>query len=282
MDKTPSPLLPSIGTYWHGPALGPLERACLISMMEQGHSVTLFCHEEIDRVPEGVDIRDARLVTGSREVLTYHRGPRNQPINPSPALFANLFRYHMINQLGMIWSDMDCFLLKPLNLTNGYLFAWQDRAFINNAILALPQSSPTLKNLISFCENEYPVPPFFSLRWKAKLHFMRAVGRPIHVSHQKWGVWGPRALTHFLHKNGEAKYALDSKLFYPIRSVDIHNPGVGTNPLLLTNDEAYERYFQDAVSVHLFGSELRKIMQEMGLSGIPKDSFLQELINIGE
>ena len=91
----------------------------------------------------------------------------------------------MIKKLEMIWLDLDCFLLKPLKPLNGYLMAYQDKAFINGAILCLPQCSPTLKDLIGFCENEYPIPPFFSFRWKTKLHFMKAIGKPVHVSHQE-------------------------------------------------------------------------------------------------
>ena len=71
-----SSIAPSIGTYWYGPAIGSLERACLISMMEQGHSVTLFCHEKVGGVPEGVEIRDAREVTGDRPVLFFEQPKR--------------------------------------------------------------------------------------------------------------------------------------------------------------------------------------------------------------
>lgn len=267
--------LPEIGTYWHGHALGPLERACLISMMEQGHSATLFCHEKVEGVPEGVEIRDAREVTGDRSVL-FFENPKGKGVEKSPALFTDLFRYHMINRLGMIWLDLDAFLLKPLRLPNhGYIFAY-DRKSIAGGVLALPQTSTSLKDLIAFCDNEYPIPPFFS--WiadrKVKLYLMRAIGKPVHVSRQKWGVWGPRALTWFLAKNQEDHHALETKLLYPIDWRYL-------NPFFLPSDVVKESYLKDAISVHLFGSRMREKLREVG-DEIPKGSYLQELINIGE
>ena len=82
-------------------------------MMEQGHHVTLFCHEMIENVPEGVEIRDAREVTGDRTVVMHLRDAFRSNRFPNPALFSDQFRYHMISKLKMIWLDLDCFLLKP-------------------------------------------------------------------------------------------------------------------------------------------------------------------------
>ena len=273
-NKNQEDTLPEIGTYWHGHPLDSLERACLISMMEQGHSVTLFCHEKVEGVPEGVEIRDAREVTGDRPLLFFENSKR-RGVDKSPALFTDLFRYHMISKLGMIWLDLDAFLLKPLRLPkDGYIFAW-DRKTIAGGVLALPQYSPSLEDLISFCEDEYPVPTFFS--WisdrKAKLYFMKAIGKPVHVSCQKWGVWGPRALTWFLTKNQEDCHALETKLLYPIDWRDL-------SPFFLQSNEVKESYLKDAISVHLFGSRMRENLRKVG--EIPKGSYLQELINIGE
>ena len=268
--------LPAIGTYWYGPALGPLERACLISMMEQGHSVTLFCHEKVGCVPDGVETCDAREVTGDRPVLFFENSTQKGNAK-SPALFTDLFRYHMIDQTGMVWLDLDAYLLKPLRMPkHGYIFAW-DRKTIAGGVLALPHSSASLKDLVSFCENEYPVPPFFSYvaDRKARLLFMRAIGRPVHVSRQKWGVWGPRALTWFLTRNHEDHYALETRLLYPI---DWRDP----SPFFLPSDEVKESYLKDAVSVHLFGSQMREKIKETGSDKTLEGSYLQELIRIGD
>jgi len=267
--------------------LGPLERACLYSMLEHGHRVTLFCHKKVERIPEGVEVRDAREVTGDRPVVMHLRNVNKPNRYPSPTLFADLFRYHMIKQLGMVWLDLDCFMLQPLMVPKeGYLFvrfpkefAWGNQ--INNAILALPQSSPTLNHLTEFCEDEYPIPPFYPLRWKAKLHFMSAIGKPVHVSYQKWGVWGPHALSYFVRKNGKEDYAVNSQLFYPISMEDIEGFKRGKHPFFLPSDQVKELYLKDAISVNLDGAEMNRRLGELDKTKIPKGSYLDEILKIG-
>jgi len=183
--------LTPIGTYWYGSELGPLERACLISMMEHGHSVTLFSHELVARVPESVEIQDARDITGERPILMFRKYERKKGI-VSPTLFSDQFRYHMIEQTGWIWLDLDAYVLKPLRpaANAGYLFGWgcdkkwAKKNIVANGVLGFPKHSPTLKDLLSFTEEEYPIPPFYSLRRRAKLLYWKVRGKPVHVSMQ--------------------------------------------------------------------------------------------------
>lgn len=261
-----------IGTYWYGPALGPLERACLISMMEQGHSVTLFCHKRVDRVPEGVEIQDAREITGDRPVLIFRRKSHKTGLT-SPALFANQFRYHMIQQTGWIWLDLDVFLFKPLRPNAGYLLGWEDSNFVNNAILALPKSSSTLKDLIAFTENEYPIPPFFDFRRKVRLHLGKTIGKPVHVCDQPWGVWGPSALTWFLYKNQEVRHVWDRELLYPIEC------SKHLDPLFLPINQISDLYLKDALCVHLWNKMLTRKLKK--IDHIPEGSLLHEIMEIG-
>ena len=256
--------LPGIGTFWYGPALSRLERACLRSMMQQGHEVTLFVHHEVKGVPIGVRVCDAKEITGDRPIiLNRTRG--------SPALYADQFRYHMIKKTGLLWADLDMFLLKPLQPSNGYLFARQSEKAINNAVLSLPENSPTLADLIEFCEDYYPIPPFEKKKQILKLTLRKKIGFPIHVSRQRWAVWGSLALTWFLRKNQEDHHALPWASFYPIEYKDMDS-------LLSPVDETRKRYLQDALSVHLWGYWLRK---EMKNSTIPKGSFLAYILNAG-
>ena len=236
-------------------------------MMEQGHGATLFVRGEVKGVPAGVQVRDAREITGNRPLVFFTRDN-----NKSPALYSDQFRYHMINKTGLIWADMDMFLLKPLQPDNGYLFAWQTGKSINGAILSLPENSPTLANLIEFCEDYYPIPPFERKRVTLNLKLRKMMGFPIHVSRQRWGVWGPRALTWFLHKNQEHLKALPRKSLYPIEYKDMA-------PFFLPSHETYHLYLRDALAVHLWGNRLRSKMQEPG--SIPEGSFLSHILDIG-
>ena len=237
-------------------------------MLEQGHSVTLFCHDKVDHVPDGIEIRDAREVTGEKKVLLYGE-------ELHPALFSDLFRYHMINAFQWIWLDLDIFTLKPLQLNEGYLLGWASETLINGAVLALPNSSLTLKDLIGFCEDEYPIPPFDRVPRRVKYHLRKLIGKPVHVSQQKWGTWGPNALTWFIKKNKETEYVSARESLYPIYWTD-------PNILLLPSNQVKEMYLRNASCVHLFATITRKIINGCGTeNNIPKGSYLAELIRIG-
>ncbi len=180
----------------------------------------------------------------------------------------------MIRNTGLIWADLDVFLLKPLQPVNGYLFAGENNKFIGNGILSLPANSPTLADLIEFCEDYYPIPPYeHRRRVILNLKLRKWAGFPVHVSRQRWAVWGPHALTWFLRKNREDRYALPQESLYPIEYKDY-------DPLLLPYEQTCERYLRDALAVHLWGSRLRDKIQEMG-GDIPQDSFLAHVLNLG-
>lgn len=268
----PSASLPGIGTFWYGPPLGRLERACLRSMMQQGHEVTLYLHHEVKGVPEGIQVRDAKEVTGDRPVVLTRKGKYQRN---SPTLYADQFRYHMIKKTGRVWADLDMFLLKPLQPDNDYLFARGGGQLINNGLLTLPENSPALSDLIEFCDDEYPIPPFEKKKRRIiNLKLRKMIGVPVHVTRQFWGVWGPQALTWFLRKNHEDQHALPEKSFHPIGYKD-------PVPYLLPTNETYDRYLQDALAVHLWGTWLIRGGQIQKLGTIPKDSFLSHILDLG-
>jgi hypothetical protein len=92
---------------WIGPALGALERACIRSVLRQGHRLVLWCYDPPDGgVPEGVELG----VTPPRSV------PRQDHPAPSGSvsLFSNLFRYELQRQGRGTWLDIDHYLLKPI------------------------------------------------------------------------------------------------------------------------------------------------------------------------
>ena len=91
---------------WIGPALGPLERACMNSVLRQGHRLVLWCYDEPRHVPDGVELRDAAEIVPRHGSSDHHSG--------SVSLFSNLFRYELQRQGLGTWLDSDVYLLKPL------------------------------------------------------------------------------------------------------------------------------------------------------------------------
>lgn len=268
--------MPAIGTYWHGAPLNPLQRACLISMMEQGHPVTLFCHEKVGRVPDGIMVVDAKDILGDQRLSVFAETFRKSG-RSNLATFSDKFRLLMIERTGWIWLDIDVLLLKPLKPDNdGYLLAWGQGRAINNAVLALPKSSPTLKDMIRFCSDEYPIPPFVSQRKRLKMHIRKRLGRPVHVTNQLWGVWGPRALTYFIGKNNEVHHVSRSDELYPIPDRDLF-----LGELLLPSAQVQERYLGPAACVHLWHSQSDHLLDRVGWDNVPEGSFLADILRMG-
>ena len=261
--------LPGIGTFWYGPQLDCLERACLRSMSAQGHAVTLFVNGKVRGVPSDVEVRDTREIMETSPQVLLKISPSG---GSSAALYSDKFRYLMIASTTLIWVDLDVFLLKPLRPVGGYLYAWENNQLINGAVLALPRHSPTLHDLVRFCDNHYPVPPFVSPNHKFRLRMKKIIGAPVHVSLQPWGTWGPLALTWYLRLNREDRHALPSETFYPITYHDLEL-------LMLPNQEIRDGYLQKSVAVHLWGALLRGLIRKK--SKIPQNSFLSELLRLG-
>src|SRR5262245_41766923 len=135
---------------WIGPALGPLERACMNSVRRQGHRLVLWCYEEPRHVPDGVELADAA------EILPRHRLIRHR--SGSVSLFSNLFRYELQRRGLGTWLDCDVYLLKPLDGESPYLLVEEVPGTINSAVLRTPPDSPLLPPLIALFE-ERIVPP---------------------------------------------------------------------------------------------------------------------------
>ena len=71
-------------SLWIGPRLGAVERACLISVLRQGHPLRLWCYSVPESVPPGIELADAETVLPAASIIRHRDG--------SPSLFANRFR----------------------------------------------------------------------------------------------------------------------------------------------------------------------------------------------
>jgi hypothetical protein len=90
-------------TLWIGPQLGAVERACLKSVISQGHPLALYCYDVPEGVPTGVEVRDAASILPRDRVIRHRSG--------SVAIFANWFRYELQRRELGIWLDTDVYPL---------------------------------------------------------------------------------------------------------------------------------------------------------------------------
>ncbi len=198
-----------IGALWIGGDLSYLEQLCLKSFADAGQAVTLFTYEPVGNVPAGVKVADAAAVLPAKDFLRHG-------LTQSPALHSDLFRYHLLQQQDrMIWADTDAYCVKPFTTETGHFHGWESNTYVNGGVLGLPQDSATLAGLLEFTKDEYPAPEWYPPDEMKRIRVARESGSPLHVSELRWGVWGPHAITHFLHATGEIRHALPRAALYP-------------------------------------------------------------------
>lgn len=259
--------LPTIAMFWDGPPLGFIERLCIRSFLEQGHRVEVFSYYGLEHLPEGALAVDANEILPNPDSIIRHER------TGSAAIHADKFRYHLLRKRpGIIWTDTDIYCLKPFEPAEGYLFGLENDKVICNAVMALPAESQTLMDLVAFCEDEYAIPVWMPPRHVAEMRDRAEAGSPLHVSEMPWGAWGPRALTHFLHKNDEFHHRQAEHVLYPVPYEDRR---MFCRPAWRT----WKRVKDDTLSLHFYGRRLRAHL-ETKYDGLPPDGSL--LAQLGE
>ena len=244
-------------SLWIGESLGAVERACLRSVLRQGHRVTLYCYGSVAGIPEGVVVDDAGQIIPEAEIFHHDAG--------SVGHFSDWFRYEIQARGLGTWIDTDVYLLRPLNEERAYLFGEQAQGVLNNAVLRLPQDSPILPKLLHpFRERVTPAWLPMRVRLSAKLREL-ARGKA-DLGRLPWGSTGPQALTAVAHQNSLMSEALQPDVFYPVpwQKADwILDPRMGLQ------DVATE----GTVAVHLWNECIRTFKDKPA----PKGSFLHRL-----
>ena len=253
--------LPEIASLWIGSELTWLEQVCLKSYIDHGHKVYLYSYDPVENVPDGVVMKDAAEILPADKIIRHAR-------TGSPAFHADVFRLRLMKKTPYIWVDTDAYCHQPFKLPrHGHLHGFThvgERAQINNGVLRLPKSSKTLKAMLDFTADEYPIPPWLPEAEQADMQAAKDRGDGIHVSDQRWGVWGPIALSWFLHETGESKYTLPMDGLYPVH---FHDKGKFFRAGKL--DYIEEHITENTLSVHLWGRRFRAVAASFG--GVPPE-----------
>ncbi len=248
-----------IGALWIGERLSFIEQLCLKSFVDAGQNVSLYTYGPVENVPDGVKVADASDVLAMDKVIRHTR-------TGSPAPQADRFRYHLLAQEDrMIWADTDAYCVRPFASKSGHFHGWESPHHVNNGILGLPPDSETLRELIEFTSDEFAIPEWLSSAEQDRLKAARDAGSPVSVGDQQWGAWGPKALTHFLHKSGEIRHSLPREALYPIsfkNRAALVKPGRGAERFI--TPETY--------SIHFYGRRMRNRIADEG--GVPDETSL--------
>ncbi|WP_050528189.1 glycosyltransferase family 32 protein [Pseudorhodobacter aquimaris] len=255
-----------VGTLWIGGALSWMEQLCLKSFVDKGQKITLFSYEEVANVPDGVTRRDGREILDTDDFIKYEK-------KDSFALFADYFRLHMIRKNpGMIWVDTDVYCHRVMDYDSDYVMGFElpGGRRVNNAILGLPAESAVLQEMLAFTEDRYSIAPFLKEALQKEYRAAAEAGRPVHVSQQPWGVWGPLMVTHFIHKHGLAHEVQPLAAFYPI-------PFPQRLKFLRRQSEVLNLLTPETTALHLWASNKREL--DLRHNGIPrKGSYFAELL----
>lgn len=249
-----------IAALWIGGDLSFLEQLCLKSFLDVGHAVTLYSYEPIGNAPEGVEMADAADILPLTGFLRHER-------TNSPALHSDLFRYRLLATCDRtIWADTDAYCVKRFETRTGHFFAWESKRHINGGVLGLPQDSAALAALLEFTADPFAIPDWLEPAERAEMEARKAAGNPVHAGEMAWGVWGPHALTHYLHRTGEARHALPPVALYPFHYKDralMLRPGLDPAPYV--TDETF--------SIHFYGRRMRARLREK-FGGVPRPRSL--------
>ncbi|WP_236544472.1 hypothetical protein [Roseovarius atlanticus] len=256
-----------IGMLWVEGPLSYVEVLCAQSFLDAGHHVKLYHYKDVQNVPEGVELIHGDSVLQIDRFIQHGR-------TGSFALFSDVFRYHLLKQNDrMIWADLDAYCVKPFQSETGHFFGWESKHHINGGVLGLPPDSDALGQLLEMSEDEYGIPEWYSDAEKDKLQQQKDEGEPVHVSEMKWGVWGPQAVTHYLHKTGEAKYAQPIEGLYPV--------GFRERRLLMrgwAKEKVEDMITDQTYSVHFYGRRVREFLSKQG--GMPEaGSWMEHILN---
>lgn len=207
MPDAPGDSLPVVNMLWVEGRLGPIERACMRSVMAQGHRVVLWSYFPLDGFPEGVECRDGD------EVVPRERLFRHEP-SGSWALFANLFRYRVL-QLGLgLWVDCDSYHVKPIAWGDGIVVGFDSNHVASIGVLALPADSPILSELVDYFDG-LRIPPWLGPGWRARFWLQRLITGRIRVERMPWGYLGPYAITPLMEQYGLLSAVRPQHVFYP-------------------------------------------------------------------
>jgi len=207
--------LPVICSFWYG-KLSFLEQVCITSFIERGHRFVLHAYEDVGAVPAGCEVRDASE-TLPRERMFFYKGSR------TPAVFADLFRLHLMQEEAGIWADCDVYCVRPLAGLRPYVFGIEsigglgngNKPQINNAVFRCPPDSPLLSALLEVFEPG-ATPPGLPFWRRLEVAVRRALGAKLPVHDMQFGATGPWPLNHHVRALGLWRYAQPKPVFYPL------------------------------------------------------------------
>lgn len=259
-------MLRDVASLWIGDRLNEIELACIASFRRLGHRFTVYSYSPIQNLPDGVKAGEAASILPATSILRYWR-------SGTPAIHADIFRYAMLTHTDAVWVDLDMIALKPFEFSSPWIFGFEDSEQINNAVLGLPKDSAMLAELAKLRLDTRGLPPHLTGARRLKYWLRGLVTGGVPISRWPWASTGPRAVTLFARQSGEIVHAQPPSAFYSI-------PHGEARRFLVPGELDEADLPRSAWGVHLWGGELRRVLNEEFAGQIPPDSFLGRYIEM--
>ncbi len=203
--------LPKVHALWIGDRLGPLAAACLQSFSKNGHEVILHCYQNLADLPKGIQIQDANKIVPKEEIIS-HRD------SGSFAVFADIFRYELLQQGADLYVDCDVYCLQPIEKAD-YYFGKETGHNVNSAVLAIPPNSLLLNSLCNLRltgHERWPWEPKTKFKLKHLTRMLKPNAGKLTLASKRWGDVGPTALTYLAKSFGVYEKATPIDVLYPL------------------------------------------------------------------
>ena len=213
------------------------------SYLANGHRYRLYVYDDVENVPDGVEVSDANDIIPASERFVNKRG--------SHALFADWFRWELLYQKGGFWVDTDEVCLKRFDFTDDFVFGIEQPGRAAIAVLKFPKGSDFTRWLADICESPNKILPYDSGSLRRR-KLSRRIFRGNRRGDIGWGeAGGPAGFTRALEHFGLLEHAKPFPVFYPVHH---------TCWRALFDDTFEDNldFFAGSYGVHLWNEELRK------------------------
>jgi hypothetical protein len=234
-----------------------LERACLKSVVPEGHRLALYCYSPPSGVPEGVELRDAAAILARAELMQVSGGRAD--------LYSDWFRYELLRRGPGTWLDTDVYVIGAIDGEKPYLFGQQAPGMLNNAVLRIPPDSPLLSGLLEPFERR-TTPRWLPWRTYVPMRARELLAGRADLTGAPWGTTSPHALTALARKLRLDRLAEPVPRFYPV-------PWQRAEWILDPSARLEDVTSPETVAIHLWNERIRTFKNQPA----PPGSFLRRL-----
>lgn len=135
---------PLVQALWVGPKLRWIEELSMLSFLQNGWRYHLYAYDDIENLPDGVEVMDASLIVPRDEVFT--EKAKSGAHKGSLGAFSDLFRYALLAKKGGLYCDTDVINLRRFDAQGAKFVSTEhtDAGLIavNGALMAATPNDP--------------------------------------------------------------------------------------------------------------------------------------------